>query len=113
MTRQVLTIGLGAIAVLAFGVMSFAQRVTLVANALIAVVDRAVADPGQTKVVGTIATGQEVRVLGCVDIKHYLVPQVILDNGARGFVLVGDFQLKRDSPWSLSSLRDASLAYGC
>src|SRR5688572_23863419 len=64
------------LAVVAFGVVSFAQRITLVAQAPIEVVDRGVADPARTKAAGSISTGEEVADLGFSDMKHYIAPQV-------------------------------------
>jgi hypothetical protein len=113
MIKRVLLSGIGVIAVVAFGVVSFAQRITLVAQAPIEVVDRAVPDPAQTKVVGSISAGEEVAVLGCSDIKHYIAPQVRLLDGTRGVVLVGEFKLKRHSPWHLSPQTNAPLVFSC
>jgi hypothetical protein len=113
MVGRILLGGTGLIAVMAFGIASFGQRITLEAQAPIAIVDRAVADSEQTKVVGTISAGEEVPVLGCSDIKHYIAPQVRLIDGTRGVVLVGEFKLKRHSAWHLSRQTNAPLVFSC
>jgi hypothetical protein len=113
MIKRVMLSGIGVIAVVAFGVVSFAQRITLVALAPIEVVDLAVANPAQTRVVGIISAGEEVAVLGCTDIKHYIAPQVRLLDGTRGFVLVGEFRLQRHSAWHLTHQTGAPLVFSC
>jgi hypothetical protein len=113
MTWRTVLSGLGLVAFVAFGAMSFGQRLLLVATATrIDVVDRPEPDPEKEEVVvGTIERGGEVPVIGCVDVKHYIAPQVRLASGAEGFVVVGEFKLKRQSPWSWSS--HAPLVFGC
>jgi hypothetical protein len=86
------------------------KRVKLIADDQIDVVDRAVADPSQTKTIAKLQPGQELPVLSCVDLKHYIVPEIGLSDGKRGYVLVGKFHLKREPFWS--SL-DSPITFSC
>ena len=106
-------VGIALALVIAFGVVSFSERITLVADAPIQVMDRAITDPQQTKAIGSIDQGEEVPVLGCEDLKHYIAPEIKLADGKAGYVLVGQFQLKRHSPWSLSPPKGAPLVFSC
>lgn len=67
-----------------------AKRIILIADDQIDVVDRAVTDPAQTKIIAKLRPGQELPVLSCVDLKHYIVPEIRLGDGKRGYVLVGN-----------------------
>ena len=86
------------------------RRTTLIANGQIQVVDRAVADPAQVSIIGTIQTGEEVVVTRCVDIKHYIVPEVRMKNGQIGYVVAGDFELIRKAVLPVS---DAPIVFSC
>ncbi|WP_280154785.1 hypothetical protein [Piscinibacter sp. XHJ-5] len=65
--------------------------VMLVADTAVPVYDIASADPAVRRVIDTIDIGQSVVVVGCTDLKHYLVPEVSLRDGRRGHVIEGDF----------------------
>jgi hypothetical protein len=93
----VLVVVIAAAAVLVFG---SAATVTLVADGPIEVLDKASADPSQTQVIGKLAQGEEVAVVSCKDLKHYVAPEVVLRDGRKGFVLVGNFHLLHEPPWS-------------
>jgi hypothetical protein len=109
-----LFIGLGLLVVLGLVITGIVgQRLTLLPLETIEVVDEAVADPKRYQAVGSLAQGEEVPVLGCVDLKHYIAYKVPLTNGKVGYVLVGRFELKRHSVWSLSAHQKSSLVFSC
>jgi hypothetical protein len=43
------------------------------------------------KPLGTISKYQKIPLTGCIDLKHYLVPRVLLFNGKQGYVQLGEF----------------------
>jgi hypothetical protein len=43
--------------------------------------------------------GEELLVLRCVDLKHYLVPEVDLKEGQIGYIVEGRFHLRRKFVW--------------
>ena len=89
---------------------STGQKIELIAVDDIDVVEKAVIDPEQTRVIGKLQRGERVSVLSCIDLKHYIAPEIRLTDGRRGYVLVGEFRLKRTPPWS--SL-DSPIVFGC
>ena len=70
---------------------------TLIADTALPVYDVAVADPAGRRVIGTINAGEAVAVTGCVDLKHYLVPEVVLRDGRKGYVIDGRFHFENQS----------------
>jgi hypothetical protein len=85
---------------------SLGKRITLVANEDIQVMLLPTGD----KAIGVIQAGQTVDVLGCEDMKHYIVPKVQLPDGNMGYVLDGKFHLLRHSAWRLSA---GALSFSC
>jgi hypothetical protein len=102
-----LRIGLGvllALTVVGAGFfLALAERITLVADAAIDVADRAASDPSQVKVIASLQPGEQVPVTSCVDLKHFIAPQIEMTDGTRGYVLVGKFHLRREPWWSSSA----------
>ena len=95
-----LLLGGGFILAAALLYFTMGQRVRLLAEEEIKVT----VDPhGEKEVVGVIQAGQEVPVLKCEDLKHYIVPKVKLANGAEGYVLKGKFKINRHASWSSSA----------
>jgi hypothetical protein len=88
-----------------------AQRVTLVAREPIAVLDRATVDPASAKVLFRLETGTTAPVSSCFDLKHYpLVPEITLADGSRGYVVGGEFELRRASIFSAAN---APVVWNC
>jgi hypothetical protein len=101
--RLLTAIGTTLVAVTLGGVMlvlGSAATITLIAHRLIEVHDRAGVDPSQTQVVGMLHRGEEVAVVGCEDLKSSFAFEVVLPDGNKGYVLTGDFDLRREPPWS-------------
>lgn len=90
--------------------LGLAARVTLIADGPVPVYDRAASDPAQTQVISTLEAGDELVVSGCVDLKHYIVPEVELRDGKKGYVIEGAFHLRR-AP--LLSSSGGPIAFGC
>ena len=44
-----------------------------------------------------ITAGSRMTVTSCVDVKHYVVPEVRLNDGRVGYVIEGKFNLERKS----------------
>lgn len=101
---------LGGIVVAGALMFSSSEAVTLVADGPLKIYDHASADPSQISVIATLETGLEVQVTNCVDLKHYIVPEVVLADGRTGYVIDGRFHLRREPS---SSLSGKSAPRGC
>ena len=66
------------------------EEVILVSNLAEAVASR------PKRIIATIAPGDEVSIISCKDVKHYIVPKVRLGDGTQGYVANGDFAIKRE-----------------
>jgi hypothetical protein len=76
-----------------------AAKVTLVADGPLPVYDRTTAVADRV-LIGTLNAGAEVHVTDCIDLKHYIVPEVLMESGRKGYVIEGMFHLRRESPFS-------------
>jgi hypothetical protein len=76
----------------------------LIADTSLPVYDVAVADPAGRRVIDTINVGEAVAVTGCVDLKHYLVPEVLLRDGRKGYVIDGRFHFQNQNQSPASGL---------
>jgi hypothetical protein len=81
------------------------KRVSLVADEDI----RLTADPAGTTYVGVVRSGEEVPVIECADLKHYIVPKVRVGS-LEGYVIVGRFRMKRMPAWTNASI---PLSFSC
>jgi len=48
------------------------------------------------KALTSLIPQQKVRLISCIDVKHYLIYEVRLDDGKAGFVNEGDYLIQRD-----------------
>jgi hypothetical protein len=85
---------------------NFGKRIILIADEDVQVTLLPTGD----KAIGTIPAGHGVEVLGCEDLKHYIVPKVRLWDGKDGYVLIGKFHLVRHSAWQFST---GELSFSC
>jgi hypothetical protein len=72
-----------------------AATITLIADGPVHVHARAVVDLSHTQVVAMLRKGEEVAFVSCEDLKHSIVPEVLLRDGTKGYVLVSNFNLRR------------------
>lgn len=84
---------------------------TVVADEDVALYDRATSDPDGRRVVLTLKAGQAAVVSSCIDLKHYLVPEIVLDDGRKVYVIDGRFHIQRESPWRHIGRRP--IVWGC
>jgi len=87
----------GVLTVCAFILGGMIERITIVADEHVGLFDR----PEGGQIIATLSPGQMAPVLGCKDIKHYIVPLVSLD-GKTGFAVGGEYHLKRGKVWTSS-----------
>ena len=96
--RCFLVIAIG-LCVVAFGaVFAFGRSVELVASTSVPIGAALTIDPASTKTIGVLQKGERVEVLACKDVKHYIVPQVRLQDGGEGYVIGGQFEIVRNLP---------------
>ena len=76
------------------------KNVELLATTVVLIGAEPTIDPSATKTIEILAKGARVDVLACLDLKHYLVPEVRLQDARIGYVIGGQFELttKRLSP---------------
>lgn len=92
-----LVVFIGAL-IIAIAVM-MAETITLVALEPLAVYKTPSGEVLQssTGAAEIIAAGSRLAVTSCVDVKHYVVPEVRLNDGRVGYVIEGKFNLERKS----------------
>lgn len=81
------------------------QRITLVAEEELSVY----AKPADGEVINKLRKEEEVPVIGCVDLKHYIVPTISVE-GRTGYVVEGQFHLERKKAWDLGG---GPLSFSC
>lgn len=54
--------------------------------------------------IDTVRKGAVLPVTSCVDTKSLIIPEVELPSGKRAYVIVGEFELRRESIFELASL---------
>jgi hypothetical protein len=74
------------------------QRINLIAKGQVNMYDR----PIGGQVIKVLKPGETTPVVECEDLKHYIVPIVLID-GRRAYVLEGDYRLDRKSVWELKA----------
>lgn len=77
----------------------FLPSTVLVADRQLEVYDAIGIGDSPRKAIGRIGIGEELLVLRCIDLKHYLVPKVVLQDGRIGYVIEGTFHLQRKLLW--------------
>jgi hypothetical protein len=86
------------------------QRVTLVADEDIFVLDSPSINPLHSNPVYTLKSGEKMSVSACIDLKHYIVPEIILADGRKGYVVKGKFHLDSGPFWQSGK---GPLVYSC
>lgn len=84
-----------SIACIGLAVIVAGKKITLVAEEEVAVESAPYANVANVNRVATLKPGEEVQVSSCIDVKHYIVPEVVLNDGSKGYVVVGRFHLIR------------------
>jgi hypothetical protein len=82
-------------------ILGSAATITLIAEGPIEVQEWLATESNQARTVGYLKAGDEVVVVACEDLKHYIAPVVRLHDGTTGYVFTGSFRLKREPPWSI------------
>ncbi|WP_395686080.1 hypothetical protein [Caenimonas koreensis] len=77
---------------------SAGQRISLIADGALVLYDK----PMDGAPAGTIAPGATVPVVGCEDLKHYIVPIVVI-NGHEAYVRDGVFRMQRQRVWDFAA----------
>lgn len=72
------------------------QRISLVAEEELSVY----AKPTNGEVINKLQKEEEIPVIGCADLKHYIVPIINID-GRAGYIVEGQFHLKKRKAWDL------------
>lgn len=76
------------------------EKIVLTTEEEAELVAEAVPDPAKEVVIGKLLRGESAEVLGCYDMKHYIVPKVRLANGKTGYLMKARFRLQRRPAWS-------------
>jgi hypothetical protein len=93
--------GLIALGLLLFiGYVLVGEKITLIPEEQINLIAEPVSDPAKAVVVGKLQAEQGVEVVGCYDMKHYIVPKVRLENEQTAYVTEAKFRLERKPAWS-------------
>jgi len=94
---------------LGFGLL-LGQRVSLIADEDISILDSPSIDPLQANKIATLKAGERASVSECRDLKHYIVPEVQLAYGRKGYVVKGKFRLEAGPFWQFDK---GPLVYSC
>lgn len=78
----------------------FAPSTVVVADTKLAIYDTTGANEAPRRIINEAAAGEELLVLRCIDLKHYLVPEVVLRDGKVGYIVEGAFHLRHKFPWA-------------
>ena len=74
------------------------QRINLIPSEAVNLYDK----PVDGQVVKVLGEREVIPVLECEDLKHYIVPVVLID-GRRAYVLEGEYHLDRRHVWDLNA----------
>jgi hypothetical protein len=96
--RKMIWGGVAALAICALAWTLVGQRINLIAKGQVNVYDR----PIDGQVIKVLKPGEITPVVECEDLKHYIVPIVLMD-GRRAYVHEGDYRLDRKSVWELNA----------
>ncbi|MEY4883877.1 MAG: hypothetical protein RIS34_1731 [Pseudomonadota bacterium] len=88
----------GALAICALALALVGQRINVIAKGQVNLYDT----PMDGQVIKVLKPGEIAPVVGCEDLKHYIVPIVLID-GRRAYVHEGDYRLDRKSVWELNA----------
>lgn len=108
--RMLLFIGVGALVLVLAAVLVLGKNIELLATTSVPIGAEPTIDPATTQTIATLAKGARVDVLSCRDLKHYLVPEVRLPDGQKGFVMGGQFELTKKIP---SLAFDKPIVFSC
>jgi hypothetical protein len=97
--RRKITWGVaGALAICALAWALIGQRINMIAKGPVNLYDK----PMDGQVIKVLNPGEITPVVGCVDLKHYIVLIVLIDS-RRAYVHEGDYRLGRKSVWNLNA----------
>jgi hypothetical protein len=88
----------GSLAICALIFALIGQRINVIAKGYVNLYDK----PMDGQVVKVLKPGEITPVVGCEDLKHYIVPIVLID-GRRAYVHEGDYRLDKKSVWELGA----------
>ena len=88
----------GALAICALVWSLVGQRINVIAKGQVNLYDK----PMDGQVIKVLKPGEITPVVGCEDLKHYIVPIVLID-GRQAYVHEGDYRLDRKSVWELNA----------
>lgn len=87
------------------------SAITVVADGELNLYDQATLNPVERQVIATLKASKEATVKSCADLKHYLVPEVILADGREAYVIDGPFHLRRERVWPFFDSKP--VVWGC
>lgn len=87
-----------ALAICALALALVGQRINVIAKGQVNLYDK----PMDGQVIKVLKPGEITPVVGCEDLKHYIVLIVLID-GRRTYVHEGDYRLDRKSVWELNA----------
>jgi hypothetical protein len=79
-------------------VFALGRNVELVATTMVPIGAMPTIDPASTQTIAVVQQGERLQVLACKDLKHYVVPEVRLQDGRLGYVIGGQFEIVRSTP---------------
>jgi hypothetical protein len=85
-----------ALAIYALALVLIGQRINVIAKDRVNLYDA----PMDGQVIKILKPGEATAVVGCEDLKHYIVPIVLVD-GRRAYLHEGDYRLDRKAVWEL------------
>ena len=86
--------------VIVAGYLLAGEKITLIPEEPIDLIAEPVADPAKERVIGKLQARHSVEVVGCYDMKHYIVPEVRLATRQTAYVITAKFRLERKPTWS-------------
>jgi hypothetical protein len=96
--RQMTWGAAGALAICTLAWTLIGQRINVIAKGEVNLYDK----PVDGQVVKVLNPGEIMPVVGCEDLKHYIVPIVFMD-GRKAYVHEGDYRLERKFAWDLNA----------
>ena len=95
--RAFLAVTIGLLVVSLGAVFALGRSVELVAITSVPIGAALTIDPASTQTIAVVQQGERVAVLACKDLKHYIVPEVRLQDGRVGYVIGGQFEIVRSA----------------
>jgi hypothetical protein len=95
----------GALAVFGSAWLFAGHRISAIAGSQVNLYD----EPIDGRVIKVLRRGDVTAVVGCKDVKHYIVPVVLVD-GQRAYLQEGDYRLVRKAVWEVG---DGPISFSC